>query len=80
MALLAMSEELPEAKVMLQYVLETLSDCSWKSAHQVAADMMVMWLKALISPPLIHILLQKENITKVLYGWNIAVFYTWLKQ
>jgi hypothetical protein len=75
MAILAMSEELPRAKVMLQYLLQTLSDCSWMSANQAAADMMVMWLKALISLPLIHILLQKENTTKVLYGWNIAVFY-----
>jgi hypothetical protein len=76
MAILAMSEELPEAKVMLQYDLPTLVDYSGKSAHQAAADKMVMWLEALTSPSLIHILLQKENTTSSLSGWNIAVFYT----
>ena len=78
MAILAMSEELPEAKVMLQYDLPTLSVYSWMSAHQAAADKVVMWLEALTSLSLIHISLQKENTTSSLSGWNIAVCYTWL--
>jgi hypothetical protein len=80
MAILAMSEELPEAKVMLQYDLLTLADYSWMSAYQAVADKMVMWLEVLTSLSLIHILLQKENITNSLSGWNTAVFYTRLKQ
>jgi ABC-type uncharacterized transport system permease subunit len=61
MAILAMSEELPEAKVMLQYDLLTLADYSWMSAYQAAADKMVMWLEVLTSLSLIHILLQKKT-------------------
>jgi len=79
MAILAMSEELPEAKVMLQYDLPTLADFFRMSAHQAAAYKMVKWLEVLTSLSLIHILLQKENTTSSLSGCNIAVFYTWLK-
>jgi hypothetical protein len=59
MAILAVFEGLPEAKLMLQYVLLILADYSWMSAHQAAADTLVMWLEVLTSQLLIHILLQK---------------------
>jgi hypothetical protein len=80
MAILAMSEGLREAKVRLQYDLPILAGYSGMSAHQAAADNMVMWLEVLTSPSLIRILLQKENTTSSLSGWKIVVFYTWLKQ
>lgn len=76
MAILAMSEELPEAKVMLQYDLPTLADYSWISAHQAAADKMVMWLEALTNLSLIHILLQKENTTSFLSLEEIVLCFT----
>ena len=71
-----MSEELPEAKVMLQYDLPTLADYSWISAHQAAADKMVMWLEALTNLSLIHILLQKENTTSFLSLEEIVLCFT----
>jgi hypothetical protein len=57
MAILVKYEGLPEAKVMLQYVLLIAADYSLMSAHQAAADTMVMWLVVLTNQSLIHILL-----------------------